>query len=124
MNAPRCLLSSATSGEIAIVAAGCDSHGDIVSSVEFYHSKTGTWKMLPSMNKQHKMCFGFWEQEIGVAVVKNDLYAGKVGLMINRSLTLRACVDRLIIIEASGDRRIKVYSWVLSGGPPELTLGV
>jgi len=51
-------------------------------------------------------------------------FPGRVGLMINGSLTLRACGDRFIIIEACGDRHIKVYSWVLSGGPPELTLGV
>jgi len=57
MNAPRCLFCSATSGEIAIIGGGCDSHGNILSSVELYNSETGTWRTLPSMNNQRKMCF-------------------------------------------------------------------
>ncbi|XP_015074125.1 F-box/kelch-repeat protein SKIP11-like [Solanum pennellii] len=56
MNAPRCLFGSASSGEIAILAGGCDSQGNILSSAELYNSETGTWKTLPSMNKRRKMC--------------------------------------------------------------------
>ncbi|KAF3644149.1 F-box/kelch-repeat protein SKIP11 [Capsicum annuum] len=56
MNAPRCLFGSASLGEIAILAGGCDSQGNILKSAELYSSETGTWKTLPSMNKQRKMC--------------------------------------------------------------------
>ncbi|XP_059308570.1 F-box/kelch-repeat protein SKIP11-like [Lycium ferocissimum] len=56
MNAPRCLFGSASLGEIAILAGGCDSQGRILSSAELYNSETGTWKTLPSMNKPRKMC--------------------------------------------------------------------
>ncbi|KAG9151380.1 hypothetical protein Leryth_023819 [Lithospermum erythrorhizon] len=58
MNAPRCLFSSASLGEIAILAGGCDSEGKILSSAELYNSELGTWRTLPSMNKCRKMCSG------------------------------------------------------------------
>lgn len=58
MNAPRCLFGSASLGEIAILAGGCDSQGNILSSAELYNSETGAWEMLPSMNKPRKMCSG------------------------------------------------------------------
>ncbi|XP_010256949.1 PREDICTED: F-box/kelch-repeat protein At1g74510-like [Nelumbo nucifera] len=58
MNAPRCLFGSASLGEIAILAGGCDSEGNILSSAELYNSETGTWVTLPSMNKPRKMCSG------------------------------------------------------------------
>ncbi|KAI3452825.1 hypothetical protein Pfo_009488 [Paulownia fortunei] len=58
MNAPRCLFGSASLGEIAILAGGCDSHGNILSSAELYNSEAGTWKTLPSMKKPRKMCSG------------------------------------------------------------------
>ncbi|XP_075096890.1 F-box/kelch-repeat protein SKIP11-like [Nicotiana tabacum] len=58
MNAPRCLFGSASLGEIAILAGGCDSQGSILSSAELYNSEAGTWKTLPSMNKPRKMCSG------------------------------------------------------------------
>ncbi|XP_051145073.1 F-box/kelch-repeat protein SKIP11-like isoform X2 [Andrographis paniculata] len=58
MNAPRCLFGSASLGEIAILAGGCDSHGNILSSAELYNSEMGTWTTLPSMIKPRKMCSG------------------------------------------------------------------
>ncbi|KAK6242773.1 hypothetical protein SCA6_008162 [Theobroma cacao] len=58
MNAPRCLFGSASLGEIAILAGGCDSQGNILSSAEMYNSETQRWETLPSMNKPRKMCSG------------------------------------------------------------------
>ncbi|XP_011071012.1 F-box/kelch-repeat protein SKIP11-like isoform X2 [Sesamum indicum] len=58
MNSPRCLFGSASLGEIAILAGGCDSHGNILSSAELYNSEEGTWMTLPSMKKPRKMCSG------------------------------------------------------------------
>lgn len=58
MNAPRCLFGSASRGEIAILAGGCDSRGKILSSAEIYNSEEGTWGTLPSMNQPRKMCSG------------------------------------------------------------------
>ncbi|OAY61425.1 F-box/kelch-repeat protein SKIP11 [Manihot esculenta] len=56
MNAPRCLFGSASRGEIAILAGGCDSQGKILSSAEMYNSENQKWETLPSMNKPRKMC--------------------------------------------------------------------
>ncbi|KAK6931208.1 Kelch repeat type 1 [Dillenia turbinata] len=58
MNAPRCLFGSASLGNIAILAGGCDSQGTILSSAELYDSEKGTWTPLPSMHKPRKMCSG------------------------------------------------------------------
>ncbi|GFP87369.1 F-box/kelch-repeat protein skip11 [Phtheirospermum japonicum] len=58
MNEPRCLFGSASLGEIAILAGGCDSQGNILSSAELYNSETGSWKTLPGMIKPRKMCSG------------------------------------------------------------------
>uniref|UniRef100_A0A5B6ZWF9 Putative F-box/kelch-repeat protein SKIP11-like n=1 Tax=Davidia involucrata TaxID=16924 RepID=A0A5B6ZWF9_DAVIN len=58
MNAPRCLFGSASLGEKAILAGGCDSEGRILSSAELYNSETGTWETLPNMHKPRKMCSG------------------------------------------------------------------
>lgn len=58
MNAPRCLFGSASLGEIAILAGGCDSVGSILSSAELYDSEKQTWVTLPSMTKPRKMCSG------------------------------------------------------------------
>ncbi|KAL0364039.1 UNVERIFIED_CONTAM: F-box/kelch-repeat protein [Sesamum angustifolium] len=58
MNEPRCLFGSASLGEIAILAGGSDSHGNILSSAVLYNSETGKWKPLPSMKKPRKMCSG------------------------------------------------------------------
>uniref|UniRef100_A0A7C9ECX4 F-box domain-containing protein n=1 Tax=Opuntia streptacantha TaxID=393608 RepID=A0A7C9ECX4_OPUST len=60
MNAPRCLFGSASLGEIAILAGGCDSQGGILGSAELYDSEKRTWETLPSMNKPRKMCSGFF----------------------------------------------------------------
>ncbi|CAI8587860.1 unnamed protein product [Vicia faba] len=58
MNAPRCLFGSASLGEIAILAGGCDSEGRILDSAELYNSEAQTWELLPSMKKPRKMCSG------------------------------------------------------------------
>ncbi|XP_059641148.1 F-box/kelch-repeat protein At1g74510-like [Cornus florida] len=58
MNTPRCLFGSASLGEIAILAGGCDPQGNILNSAELYNSDTGTWVSLPPMNKPRKMCSG------------------------------------------------------------------
>ncbi|KAF8408078.1 hypothetical protein HHK36_007219 [Tetracentron sinense] len=58
MNTPRCLFGSASLGEIAILAGGCDLQGNVLSSAELYNSETGTWETLPGMNKPRKMCSG------------------------------------------------------------------
>ncbi|CAJ1939909.1 unnamed protein product [Sphenostylis stenocarpa] len=58
MNAPRCLFGSASLGEIAILAGGCDSDGRILDSAELYNSENQSWEVLPSMNKPRKMCSG------------------------------------------------------------------
>ncbi|XP_043724462.1 F-box/kelch-repeat protein SKIP11-like [Telopea speciosissima] len=58
MNAPRCLFGSASLGEIAILAGGSDSLGNVLDSAELYNSETGTWVTLPSMTKPRKMCSG------------------------------------------------------------------
>ncbi|CAJ2664533.1 unnamed protein product [Trifolium pratense] len=56
MNTPRCLFGSASLGEIAILAGGCDQFGNILRSSELYNSETGTWEILPDMNTARKMC--------------------------------------------------------------------
>ncbi|CAK7322846.1 unnamed protein product [Dovyalis caffra] len=58
MNTPRCLFGSASLGEIAILAGGCDPRGNVLSSAELYNSETGTWVAIPNMNKARKMCSG------------------------------------------------------------------
>ncbi|RYR64895.1 hypothetical protein Ahy_A03g010920 isoform D [Arachis hypogaea] len=58
MNAPRCLFGSASLGEIAILAGGCDSEGRILDSAELYNSENQQWEMLPPMKKPRKMCSG------------------------------------------------------------------
>ncbi|KAJ7953786.1 F-box/kelch-repeat protein [Quillaja saponaria] len=58
MNAPRCLFGSASLGEMAILAGGCDSDGRILNFAELYNSETQTWELLPNMNKPRKMCSG------------------------------------------------------------------
>ncbi|CAM8885954.1 unnamed protein product [Rhodiola kirilowii] len=60
MNTPRCLFGSASLGEIAILAGGCDSQGNILSSAELYNSETQTFTRLPNMHKPRKMCSGFF----------------------------------------------------------------
>ncbi|GAU42769.1 hypothetical protein TSUD_239320 [Trifolium subterraneum] len=56
MNTTRCLFGSASLGEIAILAGGCDQHGNILSSSELYNSDTNTWEVLPDMNTPRRMC--------------------------------------------------------------------
>lgn len=58
MHTPRCLFGSASLGEIAILAGGCDPRGNILSSAELYNSETGNWETLPNMNRARKMCSG------------------------------------------------------------------
>ncbi|KAF8111414.1 hypothetical protein N665_0076s0386 [Sinapis alba] len=56
MNTPRCLFGSASLGEVAVIAGGCDPSGQILNSAEVYNSETGEWTVIPSMNKARKMC--------------------------------------------------------------------
>ncbi|KAL5186188.1 F-box/kelch-repeat protein SKIP11 [Glycine soja] len=58
MSVPRCLFASASRGEIAIVAGGCNPLGKILSVAEMYNSDTKTWEALPNMNKARKMSAG------------------------------------------------------------------
>ncbi|CAN8293558.1 unnamed protein product [Cochlearia groenlandica] len=58
MNSPRCLFGSASLGEIAIFAGGCDSLGKISDSAEMYNSELMAWTTLPKMNKPRKMSSG------------------------------------------------------------------
>ncbi|CAF2200233.1 hypothetical protein YC2023_092845 [Brassica napus] len=60
MNTPRCLFGSASLGEVAVIAGGCDPSGRILSSAEVYNSETGEWTEIPSMNKARKMCSSVW----------------------------------------------------------------
>ncbi|KAF5734152.1 Galactose oxidase/kelch repeat superfamily protein [Tripterygium wilfordii] len=60
MNTPRCLFGSASLGEIAILAGGCDPWGNILCSAELYNTETGFWVNLPNMNKARKMCSGIF----------------------------------------------------------------
>ncbi|KAK2449900.1 F-box/kelch-repeat protein [Trifolium repens] len=55
MNSPRFSFGSASQEEIAILAGGCDQHGNILSSSELYNSDTGTWEILPDMNTARRM---------------------------------------------------------------------
>ncbi|GLT98402.1 hypothetical protein SLE2022_159080 [Rubroshorea leprosula] len=58
MNVPRCLFGSASLGEIAILAGGSDSQGNVLSCAEMYNSETQEWETLPPMKKPRKMCSG------------------------------------------------------------------
>ncbi|CAL9248881.1 unnamed protein product [Arabidopsis halleri] len=58
MNSPRCLFGSASLGEIAIFAGGCDSQRNTLDFAEMYNSELQTWITLPRMNKPRKMCSG------------------------------------------------------------------
>ena len=63
MNFPRCLFGSASLGEKAILAGGCDSQGNILDSAELYNSETKSWETLPRMKKPRKMCSGVFMDE-------------------------------------------------------------
>ncbi|KAJ1701317.1 hypothetical protein LUZ63_001096 [Rhynchospora breviuscula] len=58
MNQARCLFSSASLGEKAIVAGGTDMSGNVLNSAELYNSETRSWVTIRSMNKARKMCSG------------------------------------------------------------------
>ncbi|KFK44600.1 hypothetical protein AALP_AA1G280100 [Arabis alpina] len=60
MNMPRCLFGSASYGEIAVLAGGCDSSGGILDTAEMYNYEDQTWSVLPRMNKRRKMCSGLF----------------------------------------------------------------
>ncbi|XP_017440455.1 F-box/kelch-repeat protein At1g74510 isoform X3 [Vigna angularis] len=80
MNVPRCLFGSASLGEVAILAGGCDPRGNILSSAELYNSETGTWELLPNMNKARKMCSGVF--------IDGKFYViGGIGVGNSRQLT-------------------------------------
>ncbi|KAF4403195.1 hypothetical protein G4B88_027966 [Cannabis sativa] len=86
MNTPRCLFGSASLGEIAILAGGCDPRGNILSSAELYNSETGTWRTLPCMNKPRKMCSG-------VFMDRKFYVIGGIGTGNPRSLTCGEVFD-------------------------------
>lgn len=80
MNVPRCLFGSASLGELAILAGGCDPRGNILSSAELYNSETGMWELLPNMNKARKMCSGVF--------IDGKFYViGGIGVGNSRQLT-------------------------------------
>ncbi|MCE3216233.1 hypothetical protein HAX54_005649 [Datura stramonium] len=79
MNAPRCLFGSASLGEIAILAGGCDSQGSILSSAELYNSETGALEDFASMNKPRRL-------------------PERAASMNGWGLAFRACGDKLIVI--------------------------
>uniref|UniRef100_A0ACD5UUP3 Uncharacterized protein n=1 Tax=Avena sativa TaxID=4498 RepID=A0ACD5UUP3_AVESA len=60
MNFPRCLFASGSSGEIAIVAGGCDRNGQVLRSAELYNSEAGHWETLPDMNLPRRLSSGFF----------------------------------------------------------------
>ena len=60
MNLPRCLFASGSSGEIAIVAGGCDKNGQVLRSVELYNSEIGHWETIPDMNLPRRLSSGFF----------------------------------------------------------------
>ncbi|XP_037487233.1 F-box/kelch-repeat protein At5g60570-like [Triticum dicoccoides] len=60
MNFPRCLFASGSSGEIAIVAGGCDRNGQVLRSAELYNSEAGQWETLPDMNLPRRLSSGFF----------------------------------------------------------------
>ncbi|CAN7098414.1 unnamed protein product [Brassica rapa subsp. narinosa] len=90
MNSPRCLFGSASLGEIAIFAGGCDSLGKISDVAEMYNSELQTWTTLPKMNKPRKMCSGVFMDGkfyvIGGVVGGGEEYdlATKTGLRFRR----------------------------------------
>lgn len=83
MTTPRCLFGSASRGEIAIVAGGCDPQGKILASAELYDSEAETWVSLPSMNKPRKKCSGVFMDGLfyvigGLGIDSNLLTCGEV----------------------------------------------
>jgi len=60
MNLPRCLFASGSSGEIAIVAGGCDKNGQVLRSAELYNSENGCWETIPDMNLARRLSSGFF----------------------------------------------------------------
>lgn len=85
-NTPRCLFGSASLGELAIVAGGCDPMGNILSSAELYNSETGTWVSLPNMNKPRKMCSG-------VFIGRKFYVIGGIGVGNSNELTCAEVYD-------------------------------
>lgn len=86
MNTSRCLFGSASLGEIAILAGGCDPRGNILDSAELYNSETGTWLALPNMNKARKMCSGVF--------MDGKFYViGGIGVGNSKSLTCGEVYD-------------------------------
>ncbi|KAK8479773.1 hypothetical protein V6N13_099442 [Hibiscus sabdariffa] len=75
MDTPRCLFGSASLGEIAIVAGGCDPLGNVLDSVELYDSEIGKWMTIPSLNKARKC-------------VLSCLWTGSFMLLVASGLTI------------------------------------
>ncbi|XP_010242420.1 PREDICTED: F-box/kelch-repeat protein At1g74510-like [Nelumbo nucifera] len=147
MNAPRCLFGSASLGEIAILAGGCDSEGNILSSAELYNSETGTWVTLPSMNKPRKMCSGVFmdgkfyviggsnqEKSLTCGEVYNletktwteipDMFPGQNGATGGTAPPLVAVVNNELYAAYYAEQVVKKYaknrnSWDIVGRLPE-----
>ncbi|XP_022738721.1 F-box/kelch-repeat protein SKIP11-like isoform X1 [Durio zibethinus] len=86
MNTPRCLFGSASLGEIAILAGGCDPHGETLSAAELYNSETGKWVTIPSMIKARKMCSAVFMEEKFYVI-------GGIGVGSSKTLTCGEVYD-------------------------------
>lgn len=154
MNSPRCLFGSASLGEIAIVAGGCNAHGLIHKSAELYNSETRTWEILPSMNVPRKMCSGvFMDGKFyviaGVSSNGNNrqLTCGEefnletrswrvidnmFPAALNRTIgapPLVAVVNNELYSADHAEKKLKKYdkknnSWIILGGLPERSASV
>ncbi|MBA0703826.1 hypothetical protein Golax_016123 [Gossypium laxum] len=114
MNTPRCLFGSASLGEIAILAGGCDPHGNILSSAELYNSETSNWVTIPNMNKARKMCSA-------VFMDRKFYVIGGIGVGSAKSLTF---VNNELYAADYAQKEVRKYDkeknlWVTLGGLPD-----
>lgn len=146
MNSPRCLFGSASFGEKAIFAGGCDAGGAILSSAEMYNSETKTWTTLPSMNMPRKMCSGVFmdgkfyviggissHSELLTCGEEFDIEKGTWRIIPNMSLGLNgasgapplvAVVNNELYAAHYGDEEVRKYDkknnvWITLGRLPE-----
>ncbi|KAI0507021.1 hypothetical protein KFK09_013139 [Dendrobium nobile] len=146
MNLPRCLFGSASFGEKAIFAGGCDARGAILNSAELYSSETKTWTTLPSMNRPRKMCSGVFmdgkfyvvggmasHTELLTCGEEFDIEKGTWRIIPNMSLGLNgasgapplvAVVNNELYAAHYGDEEVRKYDkknnvWITLGRLPE-----
>ncbi|PPD94988.1 hypothetical protein GOBAR_DD07995 [Gossypium barbadense] len=144
MNAPRCLFGSASLGEIAILAGGCDSQGiggagkdaRVLTCGEEYDLETKKWTEIPNMSPGRSGAAAEMPAAAVapplVAVVNNELYAADhAGMEVkkydkegNSWLTIGRLPERAVSMNgwglafrACGDRLIVI------GGPRALGEG-